>query len=133
MQPVELVRGDPPDTSGDATGSVWPPASLGFALVAAVILVGIIAVHLASSRRRRLPVAERAFRAMASAQAIRPRRRRLVRALADAHGGVKPVALLVSDAAMRDAVDAFRASKAEFPPGTGIEDLASLVPGERSR
>ena len=124
-QPVELLRGDAPPAQSQ------PGVPIPGIIAAAVLLAAFLALaalHARSILHRRLPPTERAFRRLARARGITPRRRRLVRALAEMHGDAEPVALLISDTAMRCAIDQDRKANAEPPPGTTLEDLARLMP-----
>lgn len=128
-QAIELIRGDgPPAEAPDS-----PITLIAGSAVLGVAFVVLVSLHVRAIRFRRLPAAERAFRRLAKARGIRPRRRRLVRALAEMHNDVEPVALLASDTAMRTAIERFRKRDAKPPAGTSIEDLASLMPREHVR
>ncbi len=122
--PIELVR--PGGEDAPAAG-VEPGGALVFVGVAIVAAGVLVVAHLRWLWHRRLSPSERAFRRLARWRGVRPRRRRVVRELAKAHGEAEPVALLVSDHAMRTAIERYR-ERAEAHAEIKSEDLAKLCP-----
>lgn len=112
--PVELIREPRPEP---APAAAWPETN--WWVVAPVLLVGaavLLTLQLRWIRRRRLSDSERAYRRLASALRLPTRHRVLTRELARAHGRASPVAVLLSDRALREA-----ASKLDAKPGSARE------------
>ena len=96
IEPVRLVKGD--ETSAWAAEAWMVVASM------VVLLVAISGVVLMVRARRGRDDRESAFRALASGLGLSGDARGLLRRLAAAHGAASPVALLLSDHALRQAV-----------------------------
>lgn len=110
MTPVELVKGPiaPPPPAP------WPTTN--WLVVAPIVLIGLsvlITAHIRWWRSRRLTDSQRAFRRLAASMRLPTGFRVLARELARAHGRATPAALLLSDAAFREA-----AAKLDPQPGT---------------
>ena len=123
--PVRLFKeGEAPidQLAGQAT-SPTAQAALDVAtnwwIMVPVILVGIAAIltiQLRITRARRLPVEERAFRALAQAARVPKRHRILAQRLARTKGSPSPVALLLSDTAL-----ALASARIETKPGSSTD------------
>ncbi|MAY74945.1 MAG: hypothetical protein CMJ31_09585 [Phycisphaerae bacterium] len=100
---------------------------MAYGLGAAGLLLIAVSFHLWMLRRAREATSELTFRRMALARGVPPRRRRLVRRLAELHNGADPIALLMSDHAMQRAAARFRTSGAPYPAGTSVKDLEKLL------
>ena len=101
MTPVQLVRSPTPPPPAPTP---WPTTN--WFIVAPLVVIGLgilITVHVRWWRSCRYSDSERAFRRLASAMRLHAGFRVLARELADAHGRATPAALLLSDAAFREA------------------------------
>ncbi|USN98536.1 MAG: hypothetical protein H6810_10220 [Phycisphaeraceae bacterium] len=111
-QPVQLVR-----AQADPTPAPWPITD--WWVLGPVLIVGavvLLTLQIRSIRRRRLSDSERAFRRIASHQRLPAGARLITRELATAHGRATPVALLLSDHALREA-----AARLDPKPGSSRE------------
>lgn len=88
----------------DAAHDPLAPYLLGFA-VGTALLACVLAAWAMWTHRRALPDEERAFRVLARRLGLGRGEREGVRLLAAAHGSARPVALLLSDAALAEALE----------------------------
>lgn len=103
---VELVRAPEPVAPGDV--GLWPVTN--WWIMAPLLVLGVagfVVIQRARLRNSRLSDSERAFRALGRGEPTRFRV--LARELSEAHGGMTPAAVLLSDGALERAAPCLEA------------------------